>query len=148
MKRNLLLLIIFNVFFFMGLYYNRKKQTPTDQMISYYNWISRYDLYDYEESILKDGDVQKLHAIMGESGVEKMPYVIIMYDVYHKDVCEQLSNIYYMNRWQDYIKHNELGFIPFRNFVDDVVSEYEEKGYDYHSYHTAEIEKNIQRHEN
>ena len=93
MKRNLLLLIIFNVFFFMGLYYNRKKQTPTDQMISYYNWISRYDLYDYEESILKDGDVQKLHAIMGERGVEKMPYVIIMYDVYHKDVCEQLSNI-------------------------------------------------------
>lgn len=72
MKRNLLLLIIFNVFFFMGLYYNRKKQTPTDQMISYYNWISRYDLYDYEESILKDGDVQKLHAIMGERGVEKM----------------------------------------------------------------------------
>lgn len=113
-----------------------------EENVSDYNWISQYDLYDYEETIIKNGNKDRFHEIISEASVDRLPYAIIMYDVHKKNVVKELMTIYYMYRFKDYVKRDAKGFIPFRNFVDSVLCEYEVKGY---KYDVAEIKKDLKR---
>jgi hypothetical protein len=100
---------------------------PKEGMISECNWISRYDFFDYEEGVLKEGSMEKLGGIIGECGVDRFPYMIVMYDVYHENVCSYMELFYSL--WQkEYHKRNLTADAPIREFVKSVLTEYAEQG--------------------
>lgn len=108
----------------IGILFNPQRRVPNEELISSSNWISRYDLYDYEEAILKNGDKTKLSGIIGEAGVERLPYIITMYDVYKEDVCVYLFQIVLLY-YRDTHLHNTSAMIPLGVFLDSVVTAYE-----------------------
>ena len=119
--------MLFGIGFAIGVFSNFALNKPKEQKISHYNWISRYDLYDYEEAVLKKGDMDKMFDITNEADVDRLPYVIVMYDVYKKDVYERLMQIYTTYN-TDYCKRNPYAIIPLRNFVNRIISEYKVMG--------------------
>lgn len=108
----------------IGILFNPQRRVPNEELISSSNWISRYDLYDYEAAILKNGDKTKLSGIIGEAGVERLPYIITMYDVYKEDVCVYLFQIVLLY-YRDTHLHNTSAMIPLGVFLDSVVTAYE-----------------------
>lgn len=83
-KKKIIIPILFLIGLTSGYIYNQRIREVKDQPVSGYNWISRYDLYDYEEAVLKEGNYSKMADIVGEAGVDRLPYVIVEYDVYNK----------------------------------------------------------------
>lgn len=87
------------------------------------NRISKYDFYDYEEAVLKEGDEDKLGEILCECSAERFPYMIVMYDVYHENVCNNLG-FWYSVMQEKYHKRNLEANYPLREFVKSVLIEY------------------------
>ena len=127
MKKKLFITaLIFMAGWGIGMLY-RPPFIPQEGKISDCNRISRYDLYDYEEAVLKEGDESKLGGIIGECGVDRFPYMIVMYDVYHENVCSYLELFYSL--WQKkYHKRNPAADAPIREFVKSVLTEYADNG--------------------
>ena len=93
-----------------------------EEKISNYNWISRYDLYEYEETVLKTGDYNKMVDITCEASVDKFPYMIIVHDVYKKNVCRDMLmeyNVYY----SETSIREPRAMIPLRNYLKKVIKE-------------------------
>ncbi len=123
-KKITIILLMFTLGWGIGILFNPQRRVPNEELISSSNWISRYDLYDYEEAILKNGDKTKLSGIIGEAGVERLPYIITMYDVYKEDVCVYLFQIVLLY-YRDTHLHNTSAMIPLGVFLDSVVTAYE-----------------------
>lgn len=128
MKKLVVLLLMSALGWGIGWFFNPKRVIPKEKRISSSNWISRYDLYDYEEAVLKNGDKNKLSEIIGEADVERLPYIITAYDVYNKDVCIYLIQIYMLYKDDARKKNIPAALIPMKVFVDSVISEYEANG--------------------
>ena len=126
-QKILVLIVMLIVGWGLGSFYIPKPYKPVNEMASDCNYISKYDFYDYEEAVLKMGDDIKLDAIMGECGVDKYPYIIILYDVYHQNVCTNLWTRYYFMR-DDFHKRKKGSDEPIRQFVKSVLTEYADKG--------------------
>ena len=126
-KKLLIILLLFALGWVVGILFHPKKHIPKEENTSSSNWIPPCDLYDYEEAVLKNGDKSKLFEIIGEADVERLPYIIAMYDVYRKDVCIYLLQIFSLYS-EDINIHKTPAMIPMRVFVDSVVSEYERCG--------------------
>lgn len=141
MNKCILSLLLFAFGLGLGMFFNPKRHTLKDEKVSSSNWISRYDLYDYENAVLTDGDIQKLSEIIGESDVERLPYIITMYDVHKKDVCIFLLQIFSLY-YGDIEKRNAVAMSPLKVFVNSVVSEYERKG---KKFNMREIEEYVKR---
>lgn len=127
MKKKLIIsLFMFIVGWGIGMLY-KPPFKPKEDMISECNRITRYDFYDYEEAVLKEGSSIKLGGIIGECGVDRFPYLIVMYDVYHENVCSYLELFYSL--WQKkYHKKHPAADAPIREFIESVLTEYAEKG--------------------
>lgn len=142
MKKNKIIIpILFLIGLTSGYIYNQRIREVKDQPVSGYNWISRYDLYDYEEAVLKEGNYSKMADIVGEAGVDRLPYVIVEYDVYNKkDAGYVLLQLYLL--YQSSINnHNKHAMVPLTDFVKDVITESSKKGYDFNSEHIKEFKK-------
>ena len=100
---------------------------PVDNKVSHCNWISKYDYYDYEEAVLKEGDTDKLRKILSECGVDRFPYMIVMYDVYHENISKSIG-FWYSAMQEKTHKRNLAANIPLREFVMSVLTEYAEMG--------------------
>lgn len=126
-KKVLILMVMLIVGWGLGTLYTPQTYKPENEMASDCNYISKYDFYDYEEAVLKEGDMEKLGGIVQECGVDRFPYMIVMYDVYKKDVRTkllQMYNLYYRN----YFRHKSPVMTPLWIFIDDVLFEYDNKG--------------------
>jgi hypothetical protein len=127
MKKKLLITaLLFFVGWSIGMLY-KPIYKPQENNISHCNWISKYDFYDYEEAVLKEGDKDKLHDILKECGVERFPYMIVVYDVYHGNVCRDLE-LYYSLMQKELRSRNIAANAPLREFVENVLTEYAEEG--------------------
>lgn len=126
-KKILVLIVMLIVGWGLGSFYIPKPYKPVNEMASDCNYISKYDFYDYEEAILKEGNMDKLNSIIMECSVDKLPYIIIMYDVYKHDVCKQL-NLFYRLIKEDCYGRDARVDVPLRNFVKNVLTEYAERG--------------------
>ena len=122
MKKLIITTLIFIIGFGVGMLY-RPTYRPVENNISHCNWISKYDFYDYEEAVLREGDKDKAHDILKECGVERFPYMIVMYDVYHENVCNNLE-FWYSVMQDNYHKRNLTANEPLREFVVSVLTEY------------------------
>ena len=134
MKKNKIIIpILFLIGLTSGYIYNQRIREVKDQPVSGYNWISRYDLYDYEEAVLKEGNYSKMADIVGEAGVE--------YDVYNKkDAGYVLLQLYLL--YQSSINNNNKhAMVPLTDFVKDVITESSKKGYDFNSSELEEFKK-------
>ena len=125
-KKLCITLILFMTGWGMGMLY-KPSYKPVENEISHCNWISKYDFYDYEEAVLKEGDMYKLRRILAECSVDRFPYMIVMYDVYHKNVCSDLG-LYCSLMHKKYHKRNLAADAPLREFVKSVLTEYAEQG--------------------
>ena len=130
MKKIFVYMLMYIIGCGIGLLFNPKLHMPEEKKISDYNWISRYDLYDYEEAVLKNGDRHKLISIISEAGVERFPYMIIAYDVHKKDVRTELLQMYIVYSRSNYV-HKSPAMTPLWTFVENVLTEYEKKGNKY-----------------
>lgn len=127
-KKILVLIVMLIVGWGLGSFYTPKTFKPKDDgIVSHCQRISKYDFYEYEEAVLKKGNVNKLNSIIKECSVDKLPYIIIMYDVYKHDVCEQL-NLFYRLIKEDCYGRDARVDVPLRNFVKSVLTEYAERG--------------------
>ena len=124
MKKGLLTVFLFICGVSMGVFVKKQipQPTPEEQRISNYNWISCYDLYDYEEAVLKSGDYNKMVDITCEASVDKFPYMIVVHDVYKKNVCRDMLmeyNVYY----NESSIREPRAMIPLRNYLKKVIKE-------------------------
>ena len=125
-KKVVVFLFMFFAGWGVGLLY-KPTFIPEDSKISECNRISKYEFYDYEEAVLKEGNRKKLDGIIGECGVDRFPYLIVMYDVYHENVCSYLGTFYSLlqKRWH---KKHPVVDVPIHEFVRSVLTEYAERG--------------------
>lgn len=133
--------ILFFLGFASGYIYNQRIREVKEQPVSGYNWISRYDLYDYEEAILKEGDYQKLVDLISEAGVDRLPYTIVMYDVHNNLYAGGNLLQLYLLYYRDIKKHNKRAMTPLKDYVKTVIIESTEKGYHFSSEHIKEFKK-------
>lgn len=126
MKKLIKTILVFIIGWGGGMLY-KPTYKPIKSVVSHCNQISKYDFYDYEERVLKEGDKDKLHEILVECGVERFPYMIIMYDVYNGNVCSDLE-LYYSLIKNEPRNRNYAAIAPLHEFVKDVLTEYTEKG--------------------
>ena len=126
-KKILVLIVMLIVGWGLGSFYIPKPYKPVNEMASDCNYISKYDFYDYEEAILKEGNMDKLSGIVQECGVDRFPYMIVMYDKYHENVCRYLGRFYSLMQ-KGYHGRNIMADVPLRQFVKSVLTEYADKG--------------------
>lgn len=142
MKKNkIIITILFLVGLTFGYYYNQRIHEVREQPVSDYNRISRYDLYNYEEAILKEGNYQKLFDLIGEADVDRLPYTIVMCDAYNNldagDLLLQLYLLYY----GEIKNRNKRAMIPLKEYVKTIIIESTEKGHHFSSEHLKELKK-------
>ena len=118
MKKIILLVILFIVGFGIGALVksNIPKSMSAESRISNYNWISCYDLYDYEEAVLKDGDTNIMTDIISEASVDRFPYILIVYEVHKKDVRKDMIQVYNLY-CEDSMKRYPRAFVPLNNYL-------------------------------
>ena len=143
MKKALLTISLFVIGVGIGVFikYEISTSAPDEEKISDYNWISRYDFYDYEEAVLKNGDKKKMFEISCEAGVDRFPYLIVMYDVYKRDVCDEMLtffNLYY----KDCHKTNKRALLPLRKYLEKVIVDTAESGCQIAPHRLNEFRKN------
>lgn len=143
MKKALLTISLFIIGVGIGVFvkYELSASVPEEEKISDYNWISRYDFYDYEEAVLKHGDKKKMFEISCEAGVDRFPYFIVMYDVHKRDVCDEMLtffNLYY----EDCYKTNKRALLPLRKYLEKVIADTTESGFQIATYRLNEFMKN------
>ena len=126
MKKLIITTLSFIIGWGVGMLY-KTIYKPQENKISHCNRIPKYDFYDYEEAVLKEGDKDKLHDILIECGVDRFPYMIVVYDVYHENVCSDLE-LYYSLMQKDLRNRNIVANAPLREFVKNVLTEYAEEG--------------------
>ena len=121
MNKSILLVILFIVGFGIGALVksNIPKSMSAESRISYYNWISRYDLYDYEEA----------------------PYLIIMYDVHKRDMCDDMLTFYNLYNEGSHEKDSRA-FIPLRRFLEKIITDTIESGFHVDPYDLKNFEEN------
>lgn len=144
MKKIVIISVLFIVGFAWGVFFNPnnpKNNKHKDGKVSDYNWISRYDLYSYEEKILKEGNYLYLSDLISEASVDRLPYLIVMCDVYDNAEAAGLLLQIYLLYQRDYQKHNVSANIPLTNYVKEVVAETSEKGYKFSPYRLNELKK-------
>lgn len=144
MKKIIIISVLFIIGFAWGVFFNPQNpqnKKHKDEKVSDYNWISRYDLYSYEEEILKKGNYLYLSDLISEADVDRLPYLIVMCDVYdNADAAGLLLRIYLLYQ-RHYWKHNVSAMIPLTNYVKEVVSEASEKGYKFSVEDLNELKK-------
>lgn len=118
MKKGLLTVFLFIFGASMGVFVKKQipQPTPEEQRISNYNWISCYDLYDYEEAVLKDGDTNIMTDIISEASVDRFPYILIVYEVHKKDVRKDMIQVYNLY-CEDSMKRYPRAFVPLNNYL-------------------------------
>ena len=143
MKKIILLVILFIVGFGIGALVksNIPKSMPTESRISYYNWISRYDLYDYEEAVLKKGDEKKMFDITCEAGVDRFPYLIVMYDVHKRVMCDDMLTFYNLYNEGSHEKDSRA-LVPLRRFLEKIITDTIESGFHVDPYDLKNFEEN------
>jgi hypothetical protein len=144
MKKIIIIFVLFIVGFAWGVFFNPnspKNNKHKDGKVSDYNWISRYDLYSYEEEILKKGDIDKLFRITCEASVDRLPYLIVTCDVYDNAEAANFLLREYLLYQKGYRKHNVSAMIPLTNYVKEVVAETSEKGYKFYTWDLDELKK-------
>lgn len=125
----------------LGYIYSHRGHNVKEDKVSDYNWISRYDLYDYEETILKEGDYNKLVELISEADVDRLPYVIVMYDTYNNTAAGDLLLQFYILYQRKIKNHNKRAMIPITDFVKTVITESSEKGHEFDSSNLKEFKK-------
>lgn len=131
MKKIIIISVLFIIGFAWGVFFNPnnpQNKKHKDGKVSDYNWISRYDLYSYEEEIIKEGNYLYLSDLVSEASVDRLPYLIVMCDVYDNAEAVGLLLQIYLLYQRDYRK-NISAMIPLTNYVKEVVAETSEKGY-------------------
>lgn len=131
MKKIIIISVLFIIGFAWGVFFNPnnpQNKKHKDGKVSDYNWISRYDLYSYEEEIIKEGNYLYLSDLISEASVDRLPYLIVMCDVYDNAEAVGLLLQIYLLYQRDYRK-NISAMIPLTNYVKEVVAETSEKGY-------------------
>lgn len=142
MKKNKLITpILFLLGLASGYIYNQRIHEVKEQPFTGYNRISRYDLYDYEEAVLKEGDYSKMADIVGEAGVDRLPYVIVEYDVYNKKEAGYVLLQLYLLYQSSINNRNKRAMVPITDFVKNVITESSKKGYDFNSSKLEEFKK-------
>ena len=118
------MLLMFAAGWGIGSFY-KKPFVPKNEIFDECNWLSKYDLYNYEDSILKYGDLRKLNELLPLCNIEKYPYLIVMYDVHHRNVSYELyeTNNKYLKGWR---WRNKKVLKPMNDFVKSVLTEYAE----------------------
>lgn len=118
MKKGMLTVLLFIFGVSMGVLVRThiSQPMPDEQKISSYNWISRYDLYDYEETVLKDGDTNKMTDIISEASVDRFPYILIVYEIHKKDVRKDMLQVYNLY-CEDSKKRYPRAFVPLKNYL-------------------------------
>ena len=103
----------------MGVFVKTQIYQPIseEQRISNYNWISRYDLYDQDEAVRKDGDTNKMVDIISEASVDRFPYMLIMYEVHKKNVRNDMLQVYNLY-CEDSKKQNPRALFPLRIYLE------------------------------
>lgn len=139
--KKIIMIPLFLIGLAFGYIYNQSFHEDSEQPVSGYNYISRYDLYDYEEAVLKEGNYSKMVGIVGEAGVDRLPYVIVEYDVYNKkDAGYVLLQLYLL--YQSRIKNrNKRAMVPLTDYVKSVITESSKNGYDFNSSILEEFKK-------
>ena len=130
-KKIIIISVLFIIGFAWGVFFNPnnpQNKKHKDGKVSDYNWISRYDLYSYEEEIIKEGNYLYLSDLISEASVDRLPYLIVMCDVYDNAEAVGLLLQIYLLYQRDYRK-NISAMIPLTNYVKEVVAETSEKGY-------------------
>ena len=125
-KKGLIILLMLAAGWGVGSFY-KKPFVPKDEPIEECDCISRYDLYNCEDSILKYGDLDKLDTLSRLCRLEKYPYLIAVYDVHHKNVSYRLSAAYRYN-FNSWYWHYTKVLKPMSYFVKSVLTEYAEAG--------------------
>lgn len=131
MKKIIIISVLFIIGFAWGVFFNpnnAQNKKHKDGKVSDYNWISRYDLYSYEEEIIKEGNYLYLSDLISEASVDRLPYLIVMCDVYDNAEAAGLLLQIYLLYQRDY-RNNISAMIPLTNYVKEVVAETSEKGY-------------------
>ncbi len=145
MKKIIIISVLFILGFAWGVFFNPnnpQNKKHKDGKFSDYNWISRYDLYSYEEEILKEGNYLYLSDLISEASVDRLPYLIVMCDVYDNAEAAGLLLQIYLLYQRNYQMHNASAMIPLMNYVKEVVVEASEKGYKFSADDLNELKKN------
>ena len=127
MKKKILIIVLMLVLgWCMGLLYETA-YTIKEENTFECNRIPKYEFYDYEEAVLKEGNIDKFRKILCECGVDRFPYIIVMYDVYNNNVCHDLESFYSLIQDKCH-RRNLAATAPLREFVKSVLTEYAERG--------------------
>ena len=125
-KKGLIILLMLAAGWGVGSFY-KKPFVPKDEPIEECDCISRYDLYNCEDSILKYGDLDKLDTLSRLCYLERYPYLIAAYDVHHRNVSYELHSSYLRNTGSWYWHYTKV-LKPMGYFAKSVLTEYAEAG--------------------